>query len=576
MVDDPFAVLVVEDDPSARQLIQTILEGRGHRVEAVADAEAAWAAFQSGRHPLLVLDWMLPGMDGVEFCRRVRGIPDTEDVYILFVTGMEGSDHLAEALEAGASDFLAKAALQGQIDVRLAIAERHVRRSLARRRLEAALARDALHDPLTGLPNRQLFLERLHQAARRARRRDAHIFAVLIVDLHEFREVNKTHGRPVGDRVLVEVARRLEQCIRGLDSAARLTGDDFAILLDGMRDVSDPTRVADRVQQALSMPVQAEGHAVAVSASIGMAISLTGYQDPEDLVLDAQKALMRARAEGPGTHQMFDPVLHARALARVRLEGRIRRALDEEQLMLHYQPMVSLADGTLYGFEALVRWNDPDHGLVPPADFISVAEDTGLTVPIGWWVLRQAIAQVKEWNEEATQRKTPLAVSVNVSNRQFGQADMVDRVQELLREEGVPGAQLHLEITETSLMLDLESTGRTLRRLRDADIQLHVDDFGTGYSSLSYLCRFPIHSLKIDRSFVRQMTYSGENMEVVRTIVQLARNLGQGVIAEGVETEGQLALLQNLGCDLAQGYLISRPLDPQRAGVLIRKRGSLL
>jgi EAL domain-containing protein (putative c-di-GMP-specific phosphodiesterase class I) len=204
-----------------------------------------------------------------------------------------------------------------------------------------------------------------------------------------------------------------------------------------------------------------------------------------------------------------------------------------------------------------------------------VAEDTGLTVPLGWWVLRKALAHVREWNQENTKR-APISVAVNISSRQFAQPDVVDRVQEILREEGVPGNQLHLEINESALMLDLESTGRVLRRLRDADIQLHVDDFGTGYSSLSYLCRFPIHTLKIDRSFVRQMTYSGENMEVVRTIVQLARNLGHGVIAEGVETEGQLALLQNLGCDLAQGYLISRPLDPVRAGALVKKRGSLL
>ena len=284
---------------------------------------------------------------------------------------------------------------------------------------------------------------------------------------------------------------------------------------------------------------------------------------------------MRARAEGPGTHQMFDPVLHARAMARVRLEARIRKALKEEELVLHYQPLVSLADGSLYGFEALVRWHDPDHGIVPPADFVPVAEDTGLTVPLGWWVLRKAMGQLRGWNE-GNHKRTPLAMSVNLSGRQFSQPDMVERVQELLHETGVPGHQLHLEITESSLMVDLESTGRALRRLCDSDIQLHVDDFGTGYSSLAYLCRLPIHTLKIDRSFVRQMTYSGENMEVVRTIVQLARNLGHGVIAEGVETEGQLALLQNLGCDFGQGFLISRPLDPQRAEQIIKKRGSLL
>ena len=575
MVDEKFNVLVVEDDPSSSRLIQAIVEGRGHQVEAVADAEAGWVAFQRGRHRLLVLDWKLPGMSGVEFCRRVRATPDTEDIYILFITGIEGAEHVAEALDAGSSDFLPKTALNDQIDVRLAIAERHVRRAISRQRQAQELARDALHDSLTGLPNRALFLERLHQAARRASRRDGHIFAVLIVDIHDFKDVNRAFGTEVGDATLMEVARRLQGCIRGVDSVAHLGSDDFAILMDGMKDVSDPTRVATRVNQALSSPVRVEKHQVFVGASIGIAISLTGYQDPEDLVRDAQKALMRARTEGPGSYQMFDPVLHARALARVRLEGRIRRALKEDQLMVHYQPLVSLADGRLYGFEALVRWEDPDHGMVAPADFVPVAEDTGLIVPLGRWVMKEALSQLREWNE-GNPKGPKMIMSVNVSGRQFSQPDLVENVLELMHEQSVSGSQLHLEITEASLMLDLEATGVTLRKLREADIQIHVDDFGTGYSSLSYLCRLPIHTLKIDRSFVRQMTYSGENMEVVRTIVQLARHLGHGVIAEGVETEGQLALLQNLGCDIGQGYLISRPLDPERAFLLTKEKGSLL
>ena len=575
MADESFDVLVVEDDPASSKLVRAILEGRGHQVEAVADAEAGLAAFQRRRHRLLVLDWKLPGMDGVELCRLVRATPDTEDIYILFITGMEGAEHVAAALDAGASDFLPKTALNDQIDVRLAIAERHVRRAMSHEREAQELARDALHDPLTGLPNRALFLERLDQAARRASRKDSHIFAVLIVDIHDFKEVNRTFGREVGDATLVELAHRLEGCIRGVDSVGHLGSDDFAILLDGMNDVSDPTRVASRVHQAFSSSVRVDKHEVFVGASIGIALSLTGYQDPEDLVRDAQKALVRARSEGPGSYQIFDPVLHARAMARVRLEGRIRQALKEDQLMLHYQPLVSLTDGHLYGFEALVRWEDPDHGMVAPADFVPVAEDTGLIQPIGWWVMKQAVSQLREWNE-ANNKGPPLAMSVNVASRQFAQPDVVERVSEILHDQGVPGDQLHLEITEASLMSDLDASGVTLRNLRDAGIQLRIDDFGTGYSSLSYLCRFPIHTLKVDRSFVRQMTYSGENMEVVRTIVQLARHLGHGVIAEGIETEGQLALLQNLGCDIGQGYLISRALDHERALLLIKKRGSLL
>src|SRR5262245_45098998 len=231
--------------------------------------------------------------------------------------------------------------------------------------------------------------------------------------MHDFRGLNNQHGQGVGDAALVEVARRLEGCVRGIDSVARLGSDEFAILLDGMKDVSDPTRVANRVHQVLTLPIRVDQAQVTVGASIGIAISLTGYQDSEDLVRDAQKALVRAKAEGPGTHQMFDPVLHARAMARVRLEGRIRKALEEDQLLLHYQPLVSLADGTLYGFEALVRWNDPDHGMLPPSDFVPVAEDTGLSVPLGWWVMKKALAQLREWNE-GNLKRAPLAMSVNM------------------------------------------------------------------------------------------------------------------------------------------------------------------
>lgn len=569
MKSDPLRVLLVEDEPTSLHLMEEILRGRGHEVDACGDAETGWASFVQHRHLLVILDRYLPGMDGLELCRRIRDEADSEDTVILFVTGAERREALEEALEAGANDYVVKP-VDDRVHVRLAIAERQVRKLRDRRRIERELEKGSLYDPVTGLPNRSLLLDRLDRAARRAARpANEHLFGVMLIDLHGFREVNETYGRDQGDRVLAEVGARLGRCIRTTDTAARMVSDEFALLLDGMRDVSDPTRVARRVHETLSRPIALDGEEVTLGAAIGIAISLTGYERSEDVVRDAQQALQRARAEGPGTSRLFDPVMHAQAVSRLRLETRLRRALDHDELVLHFQPIISLATGRIESFEALVRWQDPERGLVPPGEFIPIAEETGLVVPLGWWVMKRALQHLAAWRQVLPEEE--LSVAVNLSARHVSQSGVLESVADILRRAGMRGSDLHVEITETSLMHGWDEVERSLRRLKESGVQVHVDDFGTGYSSLAYLCRLPIDRLKVDRSFVSLMGDSTENLEVVSTIIRLAHNLSMEVVAEGVETEEQLGLLREMGCDMVQGYLFSPPVAGDAVVGLLRR-----
>jgi diguanylate cyclase (GGDEF)-like protein len=428
--------------------------------------------------------------------------------------------------------------------------------------------RDALRDPVTDLPNRQLFFERLDRAARRHAREHG-AFAILYVDLDGFREINEKHGRECGDRVLREVGERLEPCVRPVDTVARMQADEFALLLDGVNNVSEPLRLANHIHQALSTPFHVEGQDVFSSASIGIGMSHTGFERPSDILRDAKTAARTARAEdGPSSHRIFDPVLHAGALARVHLESRLRVAAERNELALHYQPIVSLASGEILGFEALARWEDPDRGMILPDEFVPVAEETGLIVPIGWWSLEEGCRQLKEWQDRFP-RDVPLTMALNISAKQFEQPDLVDQIAKRLARFAIPSASLHIEITESSLMSNLDGSARVLQQLCDLSLRLHIDDFGTGYSSLSYLCRLPIHTLKIDRSFVSRMAEGGSDLEIVKTIIRLAKDLGLSIIAEGIETKDQLSQLAELGCEEAQGYLFSRAVESSVADELL-------
>lgn len=436
-----------------------------------------------------------------------------------------------------------------------------------RRRAEEQLLHNALYDGLTGLPNRALLMDRLELAVRRRKRQQASAFAVLFVDLDRFKLVNDGLGHPVGDDLLVAVARRLELGLRQEDTVARLGGDEFVVLLDEAADIGEATRVAERILAELGRPFELGNYQVFTSASIGVALG-GGEDRAADLLRDADTAMYRAKSEGKSRVALFDTEMHAEAMARLHREADLRRALERDEICIHYQPIVSLETGRLVGFEALARWEHPVEGLLHPAEFIPMAEETGLIVQVGARVLRGACRQLREWLE-AWPQHPPLMLSVNLSARQFGHPNLLREIDEVLGETGIDPSMLQLELTESLLMRDAESTVAALRQLRARGIRLAIDDFGTGYSSLSYLQRFPIGTLKIDRSFVHGLTPGSNGSELVQTMVSLARGLGMSVVAEGIETEEQLKELRRLGCASAQGFFFARALAPEAAAALL-------
>lgn len=429
----------------------------------------------------------------------------------------------------------------------------------------------AFHDSLTDLPNRALLAENLRFVIERAKQHEDYQFAVLFLDLDRFKNINDSLGHTIGDQLLMAMARRLESCTRDADMVARLGGDEFAILLDGINGVEDATLMAKRVQEKLESAFNLSGHEVFITTSIGIAVSTTGYDHPENMLRDADTAMYRAKAQGKACYEVFDKGMHAHAVYLLQMENDLRRALEREEFRVYYQPIVSLDNGHLAGFEALVRWQHPERGFINPSDFIPLAEDTGLIVPLGQWILQHACQQLCKWQWQSPANRS-LFMSVNLSGKQVAQADIVGQLQQVLRDTGIEPHHLKLELTESAVMENAELAVTLLKRLKALGVQLSVDDFGTGYSSLGYLHRFPLDTLKIDRSFISRIDEAGENSEIVRTVVTLAENMGMDVVAEGVETLGQLVELRNLKCQYAQGYLFSRPVDAESAAVWLTKR----
>jgi len=443
-----------------------------------------------------------------------------------------------------------------------------------RKALEEQLIHDAFHDSLTGLPNRALLLDRLGMVIRQTIRRRAHKFGVLFVDMDRFKIINDSLGHLEGDRFLIEISRRLEKCIRPGDTVARFGGDEFTILVDDVRGVADCTLVASRIQQQLAAPVRVGGQDVFMTASIGIAMSDTGYEKAEDVLRDADIAMYRAKAKGGASHEVFDRSMHSRAVDLLRMETELRRAIERNEFQVYYQPVVTLSEGVITGFEALIRWNHPDRGLVPPLEFIRMAEDTGMIIEIDRYVLREACRQLKDWQTRLPGRKD-LSISVNLSVKQFGRPDLADHIRAAIRHAGLDPGALRLEITETVLLDSSPAATDQLEALHKEGFRIYLDDFGTGYSSLSYLHRFPVDTLKIDRSFVSGMRPDGGGREIIKTIVALAQNLDLHVIAEGVETVMQRDALRDLQCEFAQGYMFSRPVDSKKAEALLTGNGHL-
>jgi diguanylate cyclase (GGDEF)-like protein len=440
-----------------------------------------------------------------------------------------------------------------------------------RRKSEAQLRYGALHDTLTGLANRALLMDRINRCLERLKRSPDQSFAVIFLDLDRFKVINDGLGHAAGDQLLIELARRLESTLRTgdtvsrreFDHLARLGGDEFVALLEGIRTPAAAVRVANRLQQATGQPFNIDGHEVFVSVSFGIALSNGVYSTPEEILRDADTALSDAKRAGRGGYCLFDQQMHASAMQRLLMESELRRAIERGELRLLYQPVMSLQTGQLVAAEALVRWEHPQRGSISPADFIPLAEETGLVLPLGQWVLREACRQLRAWQTQVPQLRE-LAVAVNVSGKQFARAQLPAEIATALEETGLHPRHLKLEITETAIMRTGDPALAELNAVRDMGVQFHLDDFGTGYSSLAYLRRMPIEALKIDRSFVAALGTDRTGTSIVQAIVALASALDMRVVAEGVEHKSQADFLRNLGCDFAQGYFYARPLTAEQ------------
>lgn len=436
-----------------------------------------------------------------------------------------------------------------------------------RKAAEERLLYGAFHDILTGLANRALFMDRLGRLVERARRRPDALYALLFLDLDHFKVVNDRFGHLAGDRLLASIATRLESCVRPHDTVARLGGDEFAILLADIAHVSDATRVADRILHELERPFKVDENEVTATVSIGIAISSSGYKRPDDILRDADIALYRAKALGRNCHKVFDAAIHEQAVARLELEADLSHALENDELKLLFQPIVALDSGRITGFEALLRWQHPTHGILTPKDFIAIAEETGQIVPVGAWALRQACAQLREWNARFP-GWSDLRIHVNLSGRQFLHADLIPSVRSAIHETGIAPGSLVIELKESTLMAEVETAIEICKRLAELGVLICIDNFGTGYTSLGYLYRFPTTSLKVDRSFTTRIGPRDEDLSPVRTAVALAHSLGIEIIAEGIETPDQLSHLRASGCKTGQGYLFAGPLTAAAATTL--------
>jgi diguanylate cyclase (GGDEF)-like protein len=553
-------LLLVDDDAMNRDALARLLSRSGYKVLTADNGASALRMIREGRIDAVLLDVMMPGLSGLETLRQLRQFRSVADLPVIMVTANGESADVVEALDLGANDYVTK-----PIDYAVALAR--IRTHVVTRRA----------DPLTGLPNRVLFMDRLERLLASSPSADAG-FAVLFIDIDRFKIINDSLGHVAGDELLVQIAKRLESALRASDTVARfegghtlarMGGDEFTVLLDGVGDGDRALAIANRLCAAVAQPFQLQEREVATSISVGLVVSADRYRRAEDMVRDADTAMYRAKELGKARCEVFDTSMLTAAEERLGLEQDLRRALDRHELEVYYQPIVSLAESRLTGFEALLRWNHPTRGLVLPARFIPMAEDTGLIVPIGTWVLREACSQLRRWEQEFP-TAADLVVNVNISARQCTDPGLLQEVRRILDDTGVSPSRLKLEITESAVLEHSEVIGSVLRALRTLGVQLGLDDFGTGYSALSYLQHFPFQTIKIDRAFVGGME-SGSNTEIIRAIVALAEGLAMDVTAEGIETADQVKMLQRLACEFGQGYYFDKPLTREHARALLQK-----
>jgi diguanylate cyclase (GGDEF)-like protein len=554
-------LLVVDDEPLNRDALQRRLERVGYRV-LTADSGLSALAIAAAQHvDLVLLDVMMPEMDGLETLRRLRQSRSVSELPIIMATAKDSADDVVAALDAGANDYITK-------PIDFAVAQARIRTQLTARRA----------DPLTGLPNRLLFMERLNEQIARSNADATFEFAVFFLDVDRFKIINDSLGHAAGDELLTGISRRLERSLRNTDmvarshgdcTLARLGGDEFTMLLPGVRSPVDAHAIAERLLASVTTPFTLGGREVVVTLSLGIVMADGRYQRAEEMVRDADTAMYCAKDRGRARYEIFDTSMRAAVEERLLIESDLRRAVERQEFQLHYQPIVTLSDQQLRGFEALVRWEHPVRGLVPPNGFISIAEETGLIVPLGLWVLREACRQMRVWDSEFEHCRN-LTVSVNLSARQCLHPSLVADVASVLAETGLEPRRLKLEITESLVLEGSDEVIGVLKALRGLGVELGLDDFGMGYSALSYLQQLPVQTLKIDRSFVSGIQ-SVSNVQIIRAILSLASALSMNVTAEGVETADQAARLKELSCEFAQGFFFDRPLTGQGAREILQK-----
>ncbi|MBG1264562.1 GGDEF domain-containing response regulator [Nostoc commune] len=587
-------ILIVDDMADNLRVLSSILTREGYNVRKALNWQMALTATQTVLPDLILLDIMMPEVDGYEVCQTLKAWNLTADIPVIFISALDDVFDKVKAFRVGGVDYITKpfefqevlVRVQNQLALRSArleilklnveledrVKERtgELEKTLqklqeeinSRQKLQSQLLDIALHDSLTGLPNRVLFIRRLEKALNRAKEKSSYQFALLFLDCDRFKVVNDSLGHLVGDELLIAIARRLQACLIPIHTLARLGGDEFGILLENITDINMAIQVAEQILQQLSLAFKLSRYEVFMNVSIGISWGNKDYDRPEYLLRDADTAMYRAKAQGRANYHVFNPAMHQEAIQLLELENDLRRAVERQEFLVYYQPIVSLVTGRISGFEALVRWQHPIRGLLSPIEFIPVAEETGLINAINTWVLQSACHQLSIWQHYPVTPE-PLTMSVNLSARLFSQHNLVEQIDRIIYEKKINPAYLELEITESVIMENTNAIKIILEQLKQRRIKLVMDDFGTGYSSLSYLHSFPFNALKIDKSFVKRMQENKENMGLVPAMIGIANSMGMSAIAEGVETQEQLAQLRSLNCNFAQGYLFSKPIEQQ-------------
>ena len=565
MTPNSSKLLVVDDDANNRDMLSRRLARQGYSVELAEDGQEALGKIESAQYDLVLLDQMMPGMSGLDLLRLLRATYSQSELPVIMFTAVDQSQVVVDALAQGANDYVVK-----PVDMPVVVA-----------RIQAQLLRSKADcegkwvDPLTGLSNRTLLIERLARSiAQQGDGEKQGVRAVALLDLDGFKVVNDSLGHHAGDQLLSEVGARLRSRL-GADShynlVARIGGDEFAVFLEHLETAEQARVEVAALLACLNQPVQLQGRSISISASAGITFVTGRASTPEDLLRDADLAMYRAKELGKNRYELFDPALGERAQTRMFMAIDLRDAIERNQLVVFYQPKIDLSSRSIVGFEALLRWRHPARGLISPAEFIPIAEENGLIVPIGEWILNQACQQLRAWQTKYPSAP-PLSMNVNLSVKQLSDPELVGRVARILAETGVPPETLKLELTESTLMTAIESASDVLAALQALHIGLKLDDFGTGYSSLSYLRTLRFDSLKLDPSFVQRVATDRETRAIVETIVNLAHTLHMNVVAEGIESEDQLAGLIDVGCDTGQGFLFSRPVPADVAETLLQTR----